>query len=369
MKRLTFLFVALSLFSCKKDDPKPEPEYAVVVSDDGHGTASTNKTTAKAGENVTLTAVADEGYEFERWTGNVTVEGNSFVMPSEDVALRAEFVESVVLWPEPVDIPFEEYSLDGTEAEWVVEYGDPDINLYNGNLAVINSEDELQEFVLGEYPSVDFGTKTLLLAWAWTPAELDFIDTAFEQIADEKYRMTITMHLTPNQYLGKYLSAILIDKLPANSTVKVDWAGEYMETVRPVEASEELLAFFEQYLPPVSDIHLSRGFFYRDEENKCLTINSYEEFRSVALPAVTELPDIDFENYTLIIGQVWVGGVGFHLSDQAIDVFPEYMEADITIEIPSDYYIAHCPVYIWGVYPKLPFESTQMNTNYKNQRL
>ncbi len=93
----------------KENDPKPEPEYSIVVSSGGNGVASASKTKSKAGETITLTAVADDGYDFDKWvvvSGGVTVANNSFTMPAADVNVRADFKAEPA---EPViEIPDEE---------------------------------------------------------------------------------------------------------------------------------------------------------------------------------------------------------------------------------------------------------------------
>lgn len=73
-----------------KNVEKTEKEYTVTVAG---GTADVKK--AKAGTEIHLTAnEADEGKTFERWEvmkGNVTVAENSFVMPAEEVEVKAVY--------------------------------------------------------------------------------------------------------------------------------------------------------------------------------------------------------------------------------------------------------------------------------------
>ena len=69
-------------------------QYTVTVQTDGNGTASASPATAPAGATVTLTADPDSGYHFERWeivSGGVTISGNQFTMPAENVTVKAVF--------------------------------------------------------------------------------------------------------------------------------------------------------------------------------------------------------------------------------------------------------------------------------------
>lgn len=69
-------------------------QYTVTVQTDGNGTASASPATAPAGTTITLTADPDSGYHFERWevvSDSVTISGNQFTMPAENVTVKAVF--------------------------------------------------------------------------------------------------------------------------------------------------------------------------------------------------------------------------------------------------------------------------------------
>ena len=81
-------------------------ECTVTVQTDGNGSASASATTAAAGTTVTLTAKPDSGYRLARWEvveGDVTISGNSFTMPAENVTVRAVF-SPIVNIPDTYDI-------------------------------------------------------------------------------------------------------------------------------------------------------------------------------------------------------------------------------------------------------------------------
>ncbi len=77
----------------------PVVTYTITVTNDGHGSACANVTSAEAGTEITLTAVPDAGYRFRVWQvlrgGDVLVEDTkavtTFTMPARDVELRAVF--------------------------------------------------------------------------------------------------------------------------------------------------------------------------------------------------------------------------------------------------------------------------------------
>ena len=84
----------------------------------------------------------------------------------------------------------------------------------------------------------------------------------------------------------------------------------------PVSASEDVESFFESYLPP-SDYSYSNTSFNFGEETECFVINDVDDFKAVAPESVT-LPEIDFDKYTLIIGQVVMGNPGYRFVSQSI---------------------------------------------------
>ena len=71
-------------------------EHKVVVLTDKNGTASASATDAIAGTEITLTAKGNDGYYFKEWQvikGKVEIKNNKFVMPDEDVTVKAIFAE------------------------------------------------------------------------------------------------------------------------------------------------------------------------------------------------------------------------------------------------------------------------------------
>ena len=68
--------------------------YTVTVSNDGNGTGTANPSTAAAGMEITLTATPDKGYHFKEWqimSGGVTIKDDKFLMPNDNVEVKAIF--------------------------------------------------------------------------------------------------------------------------------------------------------------------------------------------------------------------------------------------------------------------------------------
>ena len=72
----------------------PAAEYTVTVTTEGGGTASASPAKAAAGTEITLTATPNTGYHFKEWqvmSGGVTIKDDKFLMPNDNVEVKAIF--------------------------------------------------------------------------------------------------------------------------------------------------------------------------------------------------------------------------------------------------------------------------------------
>ena len=68
--------------------------YTVTVGNDGNGTGTASPSTAAAGTTITLTATPKTGYHFKEWeviSGGVTIKDDKFLMPNDNVEVKAIF--------------------------------------------------------------------------------------------------------------------------------------------------------------------------------------------------------------------------------------------------------------------------------------
>ena len=68
--------------------------HVKVISPDGNGTASASPDKAVAGTEIRLTATPNTGYHFKEWqvmSGGVTIKDNKFLMPNDNVEVKAIF--------------------------------------------------------------------------------------------------------------------------------------------------------------------------------------------------------------------------------------------------------------------------------------
>ena len=76
-------------------DPQPVPtEYTITVTSGGNGTASASHAKAVVGTEIRLTATPKTGYHLKEWeviSGGVTIKDDKFLMPNDNVEVKAIF--------------------------------------------------------------------------------------------------------------------------------------------------------------------------------------------------------------------------------------------------------------------------------------
>ena len=78
----------------EEDAPPTPTEFTISVKTDGNGTASSSPAKAVVGTEITLTATPNTGYHFKEWqvmSGGVTIKDDKFLMPNDNVEVKAIF--------------------------------------------------------------------------------------------------------------------------------------------------------------------------------------------------------------------------------------------------------------------------------------
>jgi hypothetical protein len=150
------------------------------------------------------------------------------------------------------------------------------------------------------------------------------------------------------------------------------------EKINPITPDEDVLEFFRKNLPepalPKSDL-----FFVEDNEIKCVIINSMDEFSSIVYgnleewadtnngPLEIDLPEIDFNSYTLIIGQHRVPCSYHIVLEQYILEDSQKTELNLIINRPINAWTAFSMMYYWGLYPKFVKKLINVNIVISNK--
>lgn len=125
-----------------------------------------------------------------------------------------------------VNVPFTRYSLkeetpdEEISARWVnLDY---DKVNYESKLLVINSDEELKQYVEGNYPAIDFSKKTLVLAYGIDSGVFVADGHKFQQVAEGDYEMTANLTATLTLSMNEWQAAIIVEKLPSECTIKLN---------------------------------------------------------------------------------------------------------------------------------------------------
>ena len=92
--------------------------YTVTVTSGGNGTASVSPAKAVAGTAITLTATPNAGYHFKEWqvmSGGVTIKDDKFLMPNDNVEVKAIFEKDAPPAPTEFIVTFD--AGDGTPSD------------------------------------------------------------------------------------------------------------------------------------------------------------------------------------------------------------------------------------------------------------
>jgi hypothetical protein len=250
----------------------------------------------------------------------------------------------------PTGIPFTELE---KQCQW--------INLaYDSKIILINSNEELEKHITcidnSNFPAIDFSEHTLLLVSGKTNngiCEINAIN--LQQLSVDRYELNIEITLNDATDIEEWATAFIVKKLNERSNVELKVTTEVVETkiILPVTVTDQrIIDFFVKcrFTGKSSDSHSS--CFFTTQGIVCLAINTMDEFRHI-YECTDDLPEIDFDNYTLIIGKQGGRHSAVFVSDQKIIencALTFYLELDIRLPGLCE----PRPIHYWGIYPKLP---------------
>ena len=146
-------------------------EYTITVTTEGNGTASASHAKAAAGTTITLTATPNEGYHLKEWevmSGGVTIKDDKFLMPNDNVEVKAIFEKDAP--PAPTDPAKPSISVTGTYT-------------YNGSehIATVNGYDPATMDISGN-TATDAGDYTVRVTsktGKWADGSTDAVTAAW----------------------------------------------------------------------------------------------------------------------------------------------------------------------------------------------
>lgn len=130
-----------------------------------------------------------------------------------------------------------------------------------------------------------------------------------------------------------------------------------------VDTSDPLAVFFrdelhDPYWDGVGNVYMTFFGQVSWDDESCLVINSNQEFQH-AYMGTKELPDVDFNEYTLIIGRTWGNDSSYKLGDVILTNKGDNYELETKLLHYVDWgaYMSIVDIYYWRLYPKLKDKS------------
>lgn len=174
--------------------------------------------------------------------------------------------------------------------------------------------------------------------------------------------------------LGVLLSLVMFSAC-SNDDESEEIAEDDENVIQPIDVADNPIdAFFNSQWPEphtrLGGSGESPAFFHTPgpnggshlcEDTVCV-INSRQELTDVYL-GKKELPEIDFDRYTLIFGQHVMGGRGFYVTKKEL-VRGEDGNLTLNLHARNDDYLIMCACQIicfWGLYPKLTQKNVFVN--------
>ena len=163
------------------------------------------------------------GYGFGGWfTDNGTFANEwdfKTDVVTQNTTLYAKWEENTVR-NYPIEIPFTEYSLEGTSCQWTnLNYDDDD------KLIVINSDEELKSYIDcsdANYPKIDFSKHILLLAHGIAPASVANVScSSLLQFSEQSYEMKVEIVVGHAAVLSNWQVSIIVDKVVNDSSIEL----------------------------------------------------------------------------------------------------------------------------------------------------
>ena len=155
----------------EKDAPPTPTEYTVTVTTEGGGTAFASPAKAVAGAEITLTATPNTGYHFKEWqviSGGVTIKDDKFLMPNDNVEVKAIFEKDAP--PVPTDPAKPNISVTGTYT-------------YNGSVhtATVNGYDPATMDITGNTgtDAGDYTVRVTSKTGKWADGSTDAVTAAW----------------------------------------------------------------------------------------------------------------------------------------------------------------------------------------------
>ena len=120
----------------------------------------------------------------------------------------------------PIEIPFTEYSLEGTSCQWINFQGD----IGGSTVVMINSMEELKNHIScteSSYSAIDFSIHTLLLAYGIAPYFVIPNYTNLQQVSEQNYEMNVNLRPGIAAVITRWHVPIIVSKITDDNAIEL----------------------------------------------------------------------------------------------------------------------------------------------------
>ena len=124
--------------------------------------------------------------------------------------------------------------------------------------------------------------------------------------------------------------------------------GTVLTPVDTIEGYEDVSIFFSKEMPIGGR---SGSFFVNSNKDECCVVNNYRELRSI-YEGNNAIPNIDFKQYTLVIGQRIEPDANYPVLRQNLEFSDNKCQLSLYVPKLEGKYTMNHPLYYWALYPK-----------------
>lgn len=133
--------------------------------------------------------------------------------------------------------------------------------------------------------------------------------------------------------------------------------GTVLSPVNDIEGYDSISLFFNSELPIGTN---SGTFFANSDQNECFVINNPQELRNIYI-GDNEIPEMDFDHYTLVIGQRIEPDLYYPVQSQELQFLDNKCQMKIHIPNIEGLYSVNHHFYYWALYPKFKTEDISVS--------
>ena len=326
---LSLLVGTCGFVSCDKDSDESITKDNVVVSFKLFDMTGKESTTFSYGDNITFKmSISNNG-------------SHPISIDKKIVWNYSDFFQVYTKNGKAVEKPWDEYSVYSSDSLQPYSFL-PEETLswsckWKGDLVEVESFDDIKlidSYTNNAYPKDAFTSNNRMYKFIQT-VERDFLPVG-------EYYCQFEITLGENDKRTCHVDFRIVE----NPDVQ---QGDTINPILKGKVYDSIKEFYDNYYGLDTDF---RSFFDNSNKSQCLVINSTEELKTHYLGDYP-FPELDFERYTLIVGQKMMPESYYTVLRQELISFGDELRLNVYVPKLDGAYTAFQNLFYWGLYPKV----------------